>query len=105
MTTNMHVKTQSSEGKARISLSGRFDFNSHRLFRDAYEEVLASGDATEIEVDMGAVDYLDSSALGMLLLLREKSLEANKALALSNCRGVVQQILDVANFGKLFTIR
>lgn len=105
VTTSLHVKTQSSEGKTRIALSGRFDFNSHRLFRDTYEDVLASGDTSEIEVDLGAVDYLDSSALGMLLLLREKSTEANKGLALTNCRGVVQQILDVANFGKLFTIR
>jgi anti-anti-sigma regulatory factor len=41
----------------------------------------------------------------MLLLLREKTSNANKSLALTNCRGVVQQVLEVANFSKLFTIR
>jgi hypothetical protein len=53
------------------------------------------------QFSMGKSDRL----LGMLLLLREKTVEAKKTLLLTNCRGVVKQVLDVANFGKLFTIR
>lgn len=103
--TTMQIKTSMDNNKAKIAMSGRFDFNSHRQFRDAYDAIMQNPDAREIEIDLGAVDYLDSSALGMLLLLREKTSNANKSMALINCRGVVQQVLEVANFNKLFTIR
>jgi HptB-dependent secretion and biofilm anti anti-sigma factor len=55
-------------------------------------------------VDFGRVDYLDSSALGMLLLLREKAEAAGKKVSLANLSGTVKQVLEIANFGKLFTI-
>jgi HptB-dependent secretion and biofilm anti anti-sigma factor len=90
--------------RARMSLSGRFDFSVHREFHDACLKPLQNPVVTEIEIDLGAVDYLDSSALGMLLLLREKASSANKTTSLTNCHGVVAQILDVVNFNKLFVI-
>jgi anti-anti-sigma factor len=101
----MQVKLDTGDGVARLVLNGRFDFNSHRDFRSISEEALKTEGVREIEVDLGGVDYLDSSALGMLLLLREKANLGNQRLALLNCRGIVQQVLDVANFNKLFTIR
>jgi anti-anti-sigma factor len=103
--STIQITTSVENGNARISMAGRFDFNSHRQFREAYQQVLDDSTIKELEIDLGSVDYLDSSALGMLLLLREKTSAANKSLALTNCRGVVQQVLDVANFNKLFTIR
>ncbi len=51
------------------------------------------------------VVYLDSSALGMLLLLKEKVNSAHKSLALINCHDSVRQVLEIACFGKIFTIR
>lgn len=101
----MHLETTFHDGKARIALNGRFDFDSHRIFRDSYEALLKDQNTREIEIDLDRVDYLDSSALGMLLLLREKAAMANKSLALANSHGMVQQVLDVANFNKLFTLR
>ncbi len=103
MTLNVTVAV--NEGLARISLEGRFDFNSQRAFRSSYDDPLSNHTIRAIEIDMKTVDYLDSSALGMLLLLKERAEAANKSLALANCRGTVKQVLDVANFHKLFTIR
>jgi hypothetical protein len=40
----------------------------------------------------------------MLLMLREKAEAVNKTVSLANCRGSVRQVLDIANFGKLFPI-
>jgi anti-anti-sigma factor len=45
---------------------------------------------------------MDSSALGMLLLIRERATANNQRVSLSGCKGTVKQILDVANFGRLF---
>ncbi|MBI5746077.1 MAG: STAS domain-containing protein [Nitrospirae bacterium] len=101
----MQVKTRRCEDKVVLSLSGRFDFTGHRDFRSGYEEVLKESGMQEIEVDLGGVDYMDSSALGMLLLLKEKAAMSNQKVILSNCKGTIRQILEVANFGKLFTIK
>jgi anti-anti-sigma factor len=90
--------------KAVIKLNGRFDFNTHRDFRAAYEPLLADAEVRSVGVDFSSVDYLDSSALGMLLMLRDKMGGANKEVALSSVRGNVKQVLDIANFGKLFQI-
>lgn len=90
--------------KATIKLSGRFDFNTHREFRGAYEPLVADAQVGAVTVDFSAVDYLDSSALGMLLMLRDKMGGANKEVGLSGVRGNVKQVLDIANFGKLFQI-
>lgn len=99
----MDVRVSVSEGRTVIQLQGRFDFNSHRDFRDAIDAVLASP-AAAIAIDFGGVEYLDSSALGMLLMLRDRAKGASREVTLASCRGPVKEILDIANFGKLFSI-
>lgn len=99
----MQTKLINRDGKAVIVLEGRFDFNAHREFREAVDQALKEA-GREVLVDLGAVDYLDSSALGMLLMLRDKAKGAAKEVALANARGSVKQVIDIANFGKLFTL-
>ena len=100
----MQATVTKAEGVADLRLSGRFDFNAHREFRAAYEPLMTDAGVRTVNVDMGGVEYLDSSALGMLLMLRDKAGASNKALALVNIPGPVRQVLDIANFGKLFKI-
>lgn len=97
--------TVTKEGsKAVMKLNGRFDFNTHREFRSAYETLITDTAVNAVTVDFSGVDYLDSSALGMLLMLRDKMGGVNKEVALSGVKGNVKQVLDIANFGKLFQI-
>lgn len=100
----MQITVEKKGETARLNLNGRFDFSSHREFRAACDEALQAPEIKVIEADFTRVDYLDSSALGMLLLLREKAHNANLKVSLTNCTGLVQQVLDVANFQRLFTI-
>lgn len=99
----MQASVTVTESQAAIRLQGRFDFNSHRDFREAVDAALASP-ASVITVDMTDVEYLDSSALGMLLMLRDRAKGFAREVKLAGCRGTVRQILDIANFGKLFSI-
>ena len=100
----MQASVQTNGGVATVSLSGRFDFNTHRDFRSAYEPLIQDSAVRAVTVDFSGVDYLDSSALGMLLMLRDKMGGANKEVSLTGVRGNVKQVLDIANFGKLFQI-
>lgn len=97
--------TMKAEGqRAVVRLSGKFDFSAHREFRETIDAALQNKEFGEVVVDLAGVDYIDSSALGMLLMLREKTNGAKKNLSLANPRGVVKQALDIAHFEKLFSI-
>lgn len=100
MQTNVSIK----DGKVVIDLQGRFDFNAHREFREAVDQAIKEA-ANAVQVDLANVDYLDSSALGMLLMLRDKAKGAGKEVVLANAGGSVKQVIDIANFGKLFALK
>ncbi|MGH8670831.1 MAG: STAS domain-containing protein [Burkholderiales bacterium] len=99
----MKVNTSIAQRLGRITPSGRFDFQSHRDFKNCYVDLIRSSEVDEIEIDFDAVEYLDSSALGMLLLFQERAQAARKQIRFVNVRGVVKQV-EVANFNKLFTL-
>ena len=64
------TSTVSADGnQVTIYIQGRFDFSSHQEFRAAYEKLPKT--PTHFRVDLQGTSYLDSSALGMLLLLRD----------------------------------
>jgi anti-anti-sigma factor len=90
--------------KAVVKLHGRFDFSAHRDFRESCNSCFGAAQVREIQLNLGAVEYLDSSALGMLLMLKERADAASTRVVLADCRGTVKQVLDIANFDKLFTI-
>lgn len=85
-----------------IKIKGRFDFSCHVAFRDAYTGAPAGSDFV---VDMGEASYVDSAALGMLLLLREHAQQQGVRVSIANCRGQAHEVLQIANFHRLFKIR
>ena len=99
----MQASVMGRDGKTVLVLQGRFDFNAHREFREAVEQSVKEA-PRQVMVDLGGVDYIDSSALGMLLMLRDKAKGAGKEVQLGNARGSVKQVIDIANFGKLFPL-
>ncbi len=56
-------------------------------------------------VDMQETSYLDSSALGMLLLLRDHAGGDKATIEIRNCSPDVKKILTISNFEQLFDIR
>ncbi len=99
----MNTENKSSNTTAVVKLTGRFTFDNHKEFRSAFSEHL-SGKGNQITIDFGGVEYIDSAALGMLLLARERAGEQGKTVVLSNCRGPVKAVLDIANFQRLFSL-
>ena len=85
-----------------INIEGRFDFSAHQDFRESYEKT--DGDPEEYCVDMKETTYLDSSALGMLLLLRDHAGGDSANIKIVNCNPDVKKILAISNFEQLFSI-
>ncbi|GAB3485755.1 STAS domain-containing protein [Azotobacter salinestris] len=85
-----------------IFIQGRFDFGAHQEFRDAYERVNIT--PKRYVVDLQGATYLDSSALGMLLLLRDHAGGERAQIRLIHCSPDVRKILSISNFEQLFHI-
>ena len=98
----MSVESNVDNDVLKIKVRGRFDFNAHKEFREAADKVVAG--VKRIEVDLSNTDYLDSSALGMLLLLRDKMSGNRDAVVIMGAAKDVKKILEIANFNKLFTL-
>ena len=97
----MSISTSKDGNKHVIKIQGRFDFSAQSDFRGAYEEV---PDSSQFTLDFATADYMDSSALGMLLLLRDYAGGDSAKVELKNCRSEIKNILEISNFQKLFKI-
>lgn len=87
-----------------IRLSGRFDYTTHTRFLAQAETSIEQAGCAELRIDFDQVEYVDSSALGMLLMLRDKARKEGKTVSLSNVHGYVRQVIDNAQFNRLFDI-
>ena len=100
MTVSSDVSPEQNE--ITIHVSGRFDFSAHHDFQHSYTKY-AKGEKKFV-VDLQDVDYMDSSAMGMLLQLREHSNKEAGGVVLANGSDGIREILRIANFDKLFTL-
>ncbi len=91
------------DGKeATIRVTGRFDFSQNQEFRSALAN--AGENVQKYVVDLGGAEYVDSSALGMLLVLRDKVDGQKDHVKIVNVNPEIKKILTIANFGQLFAI-
>lgn len=92
----------SDDGKVvTIKVSGRFDFAAHQDFLRAYKQH-PRGEKLFV-VDLQSTEYMDSSAMGMLLQLRDYSAK-DRPMELVNGNEGVREILRIANFDKIFKV-
>ena len=87
--------------EVELTIKGRFDCNEHAEFRNSYRN---ENPAADYIVNMQNADYLDSSALGMLLLLREHAGSDNAKISIINTPAEIMKIFKSANFETLFKI-
>ena len=98
----MSITTSSqNDGKTlKISVSGTLGNDIHKEFREAYENNTSSS----YVVDLGNAQNIDSSGLGMLLLLRDFAGGEDSDITLMNCSSTILEIFNVTCFFRLFTI-
>jgi len=96
------IRQDSAKKELQIKVAGRFDFGVHQDFRKATDMI--DNSIKSIVIDLQQTDYVDSSALGMLLVLRDKMSEARQAIKIINVQPEVKKILQIANFDKLFML-
>lgn len=97
----MIVHHDSEQDCVTLQLGEYFDFSVHRDFHDA---CLARPAARSYVIDLGDVTRMDSSALGMLLLLREHAGANAAEIRIVNAGSELRSTLRVAGFDSLFVL-
>lgn len=96
--TNVAVEQSGSD--ITIAIKGRFDFNILQEFRNAYSDQQDSGNSFTIE--LAETEYIDSSALGMLLNMKNHLGCDDRQIVIRNCQPNLMKIFTIAHFDKKF---
>ena len=100
----MEIQAQLSDDTKVLTLSllGKFDYTCHQVFQSAYETVLPVPD--EFIIDTLEVSSIDSSALGMLLLLRNHAGGDEANIRIINAKPDIYKLLHTCKFDELFAV-
>ncbi len=96
----MTVKTHTQDNQLVIQLPEKFDFDFHNEFRKSYTN---RDDYRTVLLDMKHTQYMDSSALGMMLQLRE-AMGNESVISIKNVNPSILNVLKIAKFDSLFSI-
>lgn len=100
----MTITSQLSDDKNELTIKvqGRFDFSSLQQFRSAYEKI--NPKPKSYIIDLKESDYLDSSALGMLLALRDYAGGDAANIRIINSNADIKKILVITKLDELFKV-
>ena len=91
----------------KIIVKGRFDYNLQKEFQKSYKENNTINQSSTLisnyTIDLTDVNYLDSSALGMLLSLRKYS-NHQDCVDIIGAKDSIKELLELSGFDKLFRI-
>lgn len=87
-----------------LLLPERFDFDFHTAFNRHCADLLAREGVNCIVLDFSHVRYIDSAALGLLVLLHRKASPNGIELVARGASGGAKEILDIANIQRLYRV-
>ncbi len=93
---------ESDDKSLTIKMDEKFDYSKVQEFRSAYSGISES--PKEIQIDLANTQYMDSSALGMLLNMQKHFSEKGVNYKIVNSRPQVARILKISRFDKKFDI-
>ena len=95
----MKISQETSNKKATLRLEGNFTYTQRKAFQEMLKTV-CTDQVEEVVIDLSQVAFLDSAALG-LLMISHRQLEAERRkLYLAYPQPTVRQIIELANLHK-----
>src|SRR5664279_867835 len=96
--------TSVSGTRSILTASGEVDLDSAPTLSDVGERCLADPAIDTLLVDLSAVTFMDSSAIGSLVSLRNTAVGADKQLLLAGVSGTVRKLLKITGLDLVFEI-
>ena len=99
----MEYKINTDISNFEIYISGRFTFSDYPVFRELLKTVDLNKGKSLI-FDLNNLTFMDSSALGMLLIAHEETKKTGGVIILRQPQGQVRRTLEIASMSSLFNI-
>jgi anti-anti-sigma factor len=96
----MKITTQQAGENLEVKVSGRLDGYWTDHLRSNLEELIRGG-AHRVQLDLGGVDYISSSGIGLLVLIHKQLLSIDGALIIVNVTDPVKRIVEVCGLSKV----
>ena len=101
----MEIRSERWDARHLITLTGRFDAHETPRFRELLADLLANGNGIEVDIDLSAVHFIDSSALAELLRAARAATDVGATLVLLNPSDPVRVIFELTALDQAFSIR
>lgn len=85
-----------------LLLPSRFDYGYHKDFQRFCTESIEDETVKSIVFDFSRVEYLDSAALGMMMMWQRRAAVSGKSMSIKGAKGPTAQILTMANMQRIF---
>lgn len=99
----MSVLSNVIDGTLTIEVMGSFDLSIYDEFHKSYPSDLS--EIRAVVIDLSHADYIDSTAIGMILSLRQAMGGENANISLLNPNENVARLLEVAQLKQLMVIK
>ncbi|MBC3899173.1 MULTISPECIES: STAS domain-containing protein [Acetobacterium] len=86
-----------------VSIKGEIDIYSIEKFRASIEKEIMT-QATQIILDCSELSYMDSTGMGVLIELRNKSKEMGQRIIMMNPRPNIKKLLSLTGVDKIIEI-
>ena len=95
----MTITEDIQDKTATLKLEGGFTYTQRKLFQDTLKN-LSAKNVEHIILDLAHVTFLDSAALGLLMITHRQLLADKRKLSLAYPQATVRQIIELANLQK-----
>ena len=92
------------DGTLEVSLYGDIDFGNSPSVRETIRDALGRSTPTGIRVDLGAVTFLDSSGIAVLVVVHRLASSTGAAYGVVNASPAVYEHLRLTGLAELFGV-
>lgn len=96
----MQVRFRQEGETLVVEVSGRLDTGASSKFLDEVEAKVANG-STTIVIDCSELDYISSAGLRSILVIAQKTGQANGDLACCCLKGLVKKVFEISKFSQI----
>ena len=99
----MECTTNTNGNVFNVKMSGKFTFSDHNSFKEIFS-FFYDNSLSQIELDLAQVEFIDSAALGLLLIVRDEAKKKSKSVVIKAPQGQVKKMFEISRFYELFDV-
>ena len=92
------------ENQVLVKLSGSIYVEEAAQLRARLIECIEKGHK-DLLIDLGGVDYIDSSGLGTLVAIHKRALQNGGSVDIKGLHGLVKELFELTRLDKVFDIQ